>query len=482
LKRNSFGRKLWSCFALFAAVIFAALWCLQTVFLQTFYDRMTIRNVEKAAAEIAAAQEDADLSSLLDALASENSLLIFLTDEEANVLYSADEHAALYGKSRSGGSSQENPYRAGGQMDWQAGAFRNLPRGYADFLASLLAGEQNTVGYTAEDGTTYIYGAVLSGGRILYISTSLDAVGGTVGVLRSQLLCVTALSLVLGFWIAWVLSRQFARPVAALSAQAKHLTEADYPSGYEVGFCGELDDLSQALKETSARLQKLEDARRELLAGVSHDLRTPLTMIKGYAEMVKDISWSDEAQREADLTVIIREADRLTELVNDILEYSGLQSGQAAMTWASFDLSAAARSAAEQFSSLCAQRSIAVETDIAPGQWVSGDEKQLKRVLYNWLDNGIRHSAPGQTVRLALKPADGAVRAEVRDQGEGIPQEDLAHIWDRYFTSKERRGRDGAGLGLAISKEILQRHKARFGAESAPGQGSTFWFELESQP
>lgn len=461
-------------------MIFAVLWLLQTVFLQTFYDRMTIRNAERAASEIADALSSGDLSRM-DELASENSLLIFLTDAQGNVLYSADEHASLYEKNWSRGNGN-NPYRTEERMGWQAGAFRNLPRDYSGFLTRLAESPDGTVGFATEDGAAYIWGAVLEEGDILYISTPLGAVGAAVGILRGQLLWVTALSLVLGFLMAWWFSGRFARPVAALSVQARHLGEGDFRPDYTEGFCAELDDLSGTLKETSQRLQRLENARRELLANVSHDLRTPLTMIKGYAEMVRDISWSDGAQREADLAVIIREADRLTGLVNDILEESSLRTGQDAGTRTPVDLSAAARAAAEQFAPLCARRELTLETDIQPGLWVTGDEKQLQRVLYNWLDNAIRHSGPGQSVRLSLKRETGLARAEVRDHGPGIAPENLPHIWDRYYTAEERRETGGTGLGLAITREILKRHSARFGVESQPGQGSLFWFTLETRP
>lgn len=478
MKHNSFGRKLWLCFALFAAAIFAVLWFLQTVFLQTFYNRMTIRNVEKAAAEIVGAQESGDWSALLDTLATDNSLLIFVTDGEGNVLYSADEHTSLYGKERFGGG-RANPYLEKGQMNWQAGAFRNLPRDYDVFLARLSENEGGFVGYNTGDGTAYVCGAALDGGRVLYISTPLGAVGAAVGILRIQLLWVTVLSLALGFLIARSFSRRFARPVADLTLQARHLAEEDFSPAYQAGFCAELDDLSESLNETSVRLRRLENARRELLTNVSHDLRTPLTMIKGYAEMVRDISWRDDAQREEDLAVIIRESDRLTDLVNEILDASSLQGEQGTGPREPFDLSAAARSVVDQFSPLCTRRDVALHVEIEPGQWVIGGEKQLKRVLYNWLDNAIRHSGAGQRVQMLLKGSGGTVRAEVRDQGEGISREDLPYIWDRYFTARERQGGGGTGLGLAITKEILQSHRARFGVESDLGKGSVFWFELD---
>ncbi len=209
---------------------------------------------------------------------------------------------------------------------------------------------------------------------------------------------------------------------------------------------------------------------------MSHDLRTPLTMIKGYAEMVQEISWNDGERRDQDLTVIIRETDRLTALVNDILEYSAAQAQSASLE--PVDLSAAVGEAAGQFAPLYQQRGCAVKASIMPGLWALADKKQIQRVLYNLLDNGLRHAK--SQLKVSAVRSGGAVRVEVQDDGEGIPPEERELIWERYFTAKQRRGQGGSGLGLAITKELLAAQKARFGVESA--QGTMFWFELDAPP
>lgn len=317
-------------------------------------------------------------------------------------------------------------------------------------------------------------------GAVLYISMQLGSVSATTSILRIQLIWVTLASLVIGFMIAYFISEQFARPISAISAQAKRMANGEFYSNYKKGFCLELDELSNTLGETAASLERLENARRELLANVSHDLRTPLTMIKGYAEIVREISWNDEKKRDEDLDIIIREADRLTELVYDILEYSAMQSPNLSVEFRDIDLSSAAQYVVEQFEPLCEQNNCKLVSALESGQWVNGDENQLKRVLYNLIDNAICHSGDNRKVQVSLKCIGAVVRIEVRDYGEGIPKEELPYIWDRYFTSKQRKSIGGkSGIGLAITKEILLIQKANFGVESELGQGSTFWFELE---
>lgn len=503
-KPRSFGRKLWLCFVLFAAVIFAALWLLQTVFLQTFYNRMAIADVKRAASRIEKRQQEGEegLEELLDQLALEHSFLIFLTDWEGTILYSADEHNALYQKKRpeeQEGGSQNNPYRNPEEKrSWERAAFRNLPQDYPDFLAALLKSQNGSVGYTdtTKKNSVYVYGKRLPGnsqteyaeagsaGMALYISTQLDGAGAAVGILRTQLIWVTCASVLISLVIAWFLSRQFAAPVAAISRQAEHMAAGEYEASrlvpYKKGFCQELDALAEGMWEASRSLEQLEQARRELLANVSHDLRTPLTMIKGYAELIRDISWEDETDREADLSIIIREADRLTGLVEDCLEYSALWRGEVPEEKQSVDISSMAEQVLGQFLPLCCQRHCQVETQIEPGQQAEGNERQLQRVLYNLIDNAIRHTREEKGIRIVVKEAGERVYVAIQDYGQGIPEEELPYIWERYFTTKNRRdGAGDSGLGLAITKEILRRHQAEFGVESKEGEGSLFWFRMK---
>ena len=197
-------------------------------------------------------------------------------------------------------------------MNWQIGNYKNLPDGYDEFLSALSQSEDGTVEYKTD--SQYVCGRYIETAddeqTVLYVSAALGAVGATASIIRMQLLWVTALSLVIAFLIAWFLARRFAVPVGQLSDQAKMLADECYKPQFQKGFCSELDELSDALDQTAGELAEAKRYQKELLANVSHDLRTPLTMIKGYAEMVRDISWEDEAQRAADTGIIIREADR----------------------------------------------------------------------------------------------------------------------------------------------------------------------------
>lgn len=471
MKTKSFGVKLWLYFALFTAVIFCLLWLLQTVFLQSFYNKMEIRNINNCASQIVNAQNDDNFTQTIDEIAHKNALLIIITDFDGNVIYSADEHKPKDEGARKPPEEHQNP------PDKPQDTFHGTPKGYNDFLTELSGSNENTI-IMYEKENSVICGAVLDNNNVLYISKPLDSIKGTVNILFRQLIWVTLASLVFSFIIAYFLSRRFSKPIKAITEQALNINNEDYQSHFEKGFCKETDELSEIIEKTSADLIKAENYRREFFANISHDLRTPLTMIKGYAEMVKDFSWQEKDTRESDLDVIIKESDRLTSLVNEILEYGTLQSKTKKYDIKKCNISEIANSVINQFAALSEKNGIVINTNIENDLYVLCDTQEISRVLYNFIDNALNHTKNEITVSVYQKAK--RVCVEARDFGDGIDEESLEHIWDRYFTKKQsKRTKTGSGLGLAISKEILSAHNALYGVISKIGEGTTFWFSLE---
>ena len=484
-KASTFQGKLWRYFALLTVIILALIWVFQTVLLQSSYERMVTRNVESVAESMMYRATDSDFETWLNETAAENSLLIFVTDTQGQILYAADEHNSVYTvHSEAKDDTNSNPYRQG-EQNWQKGQahYLTLPASYSAFLERVKESESGKIAYPSEDGSAFIYGFRLnvSGTEAIgYISTPLTAVGSTVKIIRAQLLLVTLISLAAAFGLSWLLARRFSAPVAWLSMQAKRLADGQFDTSGTKGVSAEMDDLSDSLTQAARDITEARAYQKDFLANVSHDLRTPLTMIKGYAEMVRDISWRDDGKREADLSVIIREADRLTALVNDIVDYSGMESGRAEMKRERFSVSQMAENVIAQFDPLCSQEGYNIQSEIAPGLFTDGDEAQLSRVLYNLLDNAITHAGEDQTVLVRTMQKQDQIRVEVEDHGEGIPEDVLLHVWERYFRAAQRkRNKKGSGLGLAISREIIERHQGSYGVEST-NQGSVFWFEVSS--
>ncbi len=461
---HSIGFKLFKYFTLLAAAILGMLWLLQTVFLQSLYEGMMTRELEAVADRLAAARNQADFEDLLDRAAYDNSILVYLIDENGSVSYSTDEHTSARMGDRKG----------------RGGISRSLPSDYQSFLGKLSESADGRVRYTFQSGgaRTLVLGAQLDG-AVLYISTPLDPLNVTIEILRRQLLYVSLAALILGLIIAYLIARRFAKPVAAITRQAGELAEGRFPETFDKGFCSELDRLSDTLAYASRELGKVEGLRRDLIANVSHDLRTPLTMIKAYAELIRDISGDNPAKRAAHLGVITAESDRLTELVSDILALSQVQSGGMALELKETDLGGIARQVMSRFEPLLAREGARFEAEIGGAETAKADERRIEQVLYNLIGNAMNHIGEDKTIYVTVKDVPGAVRVEVADRGEGIAAEDLPRIWERYYKAKNHvRQKAGTGLGLSIVKGILEMHGAKYGVVSRPGEGSTFWFEL----
>lgn len=470
--------KLWLYFILFTALIFSVLWLLQTVFLQRFYNRMLIADTKAAAAEIIENAGSVDIDALIDSVAREHSVLVYVTDQNGAMLYSADEYKGAHKNKDVGGKNGKG--RGKNEQTGGQDAYRSLPDGYGAFLEALSASDNGTA--EIEEEHLYVYGAYIPyagvSDAVLYVGATLDAVGSAVSIIRLQLAIGTVFSLIVGFALAWFLARRFAQPVARLAEKAGRLGEKGYDADFTKGFSEELDDLSDTLDETHGKLVHAREYQNELLANVSHDLRTPLTMIKGYAEEVNDFSWQNSEQREHDLNVIIRESDRLTAMVNEILEYSELQAENKTDDFVRFDLSASVNRVADGFEFLFRREGGVIERQIEENITVYGSLGKLERAVYNLLDNAMRHAGEEKEVTVTLTEENGFAVLSVADRGEGIEPEQLDRIWDRYYTNRQRDGKGVSGLGLAIVKQTVTLHGGVCEVQSTPGEGSRFMIRI----
>ena len=479
VKRRSFKIKLWLYFVLFTAFIFTILWLLQTVFIQNFYNDMLISNTKKAAEKIISSCGEENFSDIIDDLSLNNSILVYITDSDGNIIYISDQFKGLSMKNHGKLTEEKNENPFGkylGEGGRHKGEYRSLPDGFNEFLEALEESDSKIYENIA-DGL-YTYGTYIDSGdeekNVLYISTTLDAVGPAVDIIRVQLIWGTVISLITAFILAWFIARGFARPVAKLTEKAEHIGEDDFPEDFKKGFCSELDELIDVLDETSDKLKKSRGFQRELLANVSHDLRTPLTMIKGYAEMIRDISRTDEQQCNEDVEVIVRESDRLSAMVNEILEYSEMQSAERKPEFETVDFSSVVKRVCGNFESLYSRENGHIETDITENINISGNAGRLERAVYNLIDNAVRHNGESKRINVTLRKENEQAKLYITDHGNGIPQEEIDNIWDRYYTYRQRNRKGVSGLGLAIVKQIIELHGGSCDVRSIVGKGSTF--------
>ena len=324
---------------------------------------------------------------------------------------------------------------------------------------------QMLVGQLSADGK---YGII--------VSTGMAQIATAAEVLRSILWPVALILLVLDLLFAMLFSRWFTRPVQQLSSGAKEIAAGNYDIQLPVVHHDEIGQLAEDFNHMAAEVKRSAQLEKDILANVSHDLRTPLTLIKGYAETVRDLTGTDAEKRTEQCNIIVDETDRLSALVNSVMELSKVQSGAEKPNLIDFDMGELCFEVAGRYDALCDQNHWHLELQADEAAPVRADPAMMERVLHNLLGNAFHHiGADGQVMLRVLPQADGC-RVEIEDHGPGIPPEDLPYIFDRYYRARQDSGKVGTGLGLSITKAILQQHGFAFGVNSAIGQGSTFWF------
>ena len=471
-ERGGIKRKTILYFTVFSAILLVLLWTFQTVFLEGFYKAVKRYSIQISAEMLENNIDSADLQDMVDQLAKQNdvAIRIFRAGEHELTTTNISSNAAIHRMSAS-----------------DLGLFLNRARENDGKAFEIIQVIENPIfrlpGMPQPDtreSMVYVNVFTMQNGReaMIALSAEITPVGATVYTLRIQLICITVILLILSLLLAILLARAVSKPIVTLNEKAKRLAVGDYSTDYGTDGYREISELGDTLNYAAHELSTVENLRRDLLANVSHDLRTPLTLITGYSEAMRDLPGENTPEN---IQKVIDEANRLTLLVNDIMDLSKLQSGTQRMQYADFAFTDAMQEIVSRLTVLTRVQGYTIRFHGDANVIVCGDQKQLDRVAYNLIQNALQHTGADQTVYVTQKVSpDGFVRIEVTDTGAGIPQAELAHIWDRYYKrSRTERSRSmGTGLGLSIVKAILEAHRARFGVISAEGHGSTFWYEL----
>ncbi len=328
----------------------------------------------------------------------------------------------------------------------------------------------------------YVYGTEIS----LYGDTPMYLhVGKSLHLMETSLVKMnvrTALLAVFVFILTFAISSAVAgwlvNPITELIKKAKRLAQGDFDVDFHGNDYGkELVQLADALNFARDELSKTDRMQKELIANVSHDFKTPLTMIKGYASMIMEISGENPIKRNKHAQIIVDEADRLASLVNDVLDLSKIRSGISQLALTKLDMSAYLYEVLDRFAYLKDAQGYSFLLDIDEGLITYADEVKIGQTLYNLIGNAVNYTGEDKKVYVSLKKEGSYFRFAVRDTGKGIKQEELPEIWERYYRSLEMHKRPvkGTGLGLSIVKTILERHGFAFGVDSEVGKGSTFY-------
>lgn len=340
--------------------------------------------------------------------------------------------------------------------------------------------------YYVEDEThdsQWVVSAVVFASRegnreVLVVSKSLADVDALMSLLTSRYWMITLVVLGLASVLSILLANYFSKPFRHLNRSAVQMAAGNYRTDFVKEGPSEARLLAETLEQAQDEFNKTEQLRRDFVANVGHDMKTPLTVIRMYAEMLEAFSGEIPGKREEHIAMILKETDYLTEFINDTMELAQLQSGTVKMEASAFSIRDLVH---EAVSDACAGKEnfrFEVRCDRDCRVW--GDRKMIYRVVHNFATNAIKYSDKVNRARANIRIYHGNVRVEIIDYGIGISKENLKYVWKRFYQVEPHdRKKKGRGLGLNIVSEILDMHYAPYGVDSAPGQGSCFWFMME---
>ena len=317
---------------------------------------------------------------------------------------------------------------------------------------------------------------------VLYIVSPLSPDHATINIIRSMLVYISAIVLLIATILAYYLSNRLTRPIENITKSAQDLSYGNYNVKFDGANFTETKELAKALNKASYEMEQTDFFQKEIMANVSHDLKTPLTMIRGYAEKIMDITGENPDKRNEDLNVIISETERLNTLVTDIMTVSNLQSNTLPLSKEIFDLVAAAQEVYDGFHILTSQEGFEINFKPIKPVYINGDRNRIMQVMSNFISNAVKYSGENKYIDIQLRRVGRKVAFHCIDHGVGIASDDLQHVWDRYYRTSANHEREieGSGLGLSIVKGILTLHNASYGVNSEEGKGSDFWFEMET--
>lgn len=454
----------------------------QTAFFGSFYARTKKQEINEALRSVLEeiSGDASQLQSSCDEIAHYYNVCILVTDENMNTLASAEgsvDCELMRLSTNALRTLYENAKNNGGTYTKEIESSHMLPPDHFD-------GQPPADRKQEPVGNTLLKVNIVStdGGmtRVVYINSLITPIKNMTDSLRIQLIVLSCVMLVLSVILSLIYSRQLSNPIIEMNNEADKLAKGVFDVHFEQDSGSrELDELGEKLNHAASELSKVNALRTELIANVSHDLRTPLTLITGYSEMMRDLPGENNTEN---LSLIIEESKRLSQIVNDVLDISKYESGSIQLEKSVFCLTDEILSIKERLSAFTSSNGYTFSFDFKESVYVNADRGAISRVVYNLVSNAINYTdSENKAVEIIQSVTDNTVKIDVIDHGKGISQEDLPYVFDRYYRSGEAHVRSvlGSGLGLSIVKTILTAHEAKFGVLSSPGRGSDFWFSLD---
>lgn len=442
----------------------------QIVLLQPMYEANKIKSIETVCSFVEKFIEDERLDEFVDYMQSQSDTCI--------MVYQSSSSGGMQGSIGNRGcmiSSITNSERA--KFVTKAIGSKNH-----SYLARV-TNNSSDFGVDGDQGDnfdTIVYTKIVNAAdysSIIMVSGNITPLNATTETLASQMRYIALFMIVAVAILTLLMYRHIAKPIIGITSNAKQLPQGKYTIDPKTNRYKEAADLNNTLVQAANDIQKADKAKRDLISNVSHDLRTPLTMIGGYGEMMIDLP---EEKTDENIQVIVDETKRLNALVNDLLDMSRLQDGRIVLHKEVFDISALLKTQLQKYDVYRMQEGYTIESELLDTIYVNADKKRIEQVINNFLNNAVNYGGEAKHIIVREIKKENTVRIEVQDFGEGIDSKDLDNIWDRYYkVDKEHvRVANGSGIGLNIVKQLLELHGVPYGVKSSKGKGSTFYFEM----
>ena len=459
--KKSINTKIWLYLIGFSFFILIFLWVFQIAFLDKYYEYRKTNSMKKIAKEISSKYKSVSSSDefyeYLEDISYNESICIEVNeDNEIHPITTMNNHECM----RGGILSKFNE-----KLNTSDKPIQNF-----------------TVTNPQFENKTLIYNINLDDNMKVLISTSLVPVDATIGILRSQLVYVTFIVLIIGTFVAYFISKNLSKPIVEITKSSMELSKGNYDTPFTTNSdIAEIDELATTLDKARIELGKTDELRRDLMANVSHDLKTPLTMIKAYSEMVRDLTYNDKEKRDKNLNTIIEETDRLNNLVNDILSLSVIESKMLVLDKQEFNLVELAKNILNRYDIYNSKDNYKFTLNTSSDEIIiNADKAKIEQVFYNLINNAINYVGDDKEIVININNDKGKTLVEIIDHGMGIDNDEIDTVWDKYYRSKKNHKRSiaGTGLGLSIVKRIFELHGYKYGVKSIKGKGTTFYFEI----
>ncbi|MCR5111707.1 MAG: HAMP domain-containing histidine kinase [Ruminococcus sp.] len=456
--------KVWIYFVIFTLVVFLLLWVCQILFLENFYERMKVRNTTANAEYLESTYtslRDQEFYDRVTEIAQKNDMCIEIMDRHSRSIYSEEVlgDCLIHGRENKTFVYVQEITKAENHI------YRDMiknPRSGYDML---------------------IYGCPLGDPErpdgYLLINSALVPVGSTVDIIKQQLMLITIFLIIAAFFISMYLSAHLSAPIDRITKSAEQLAKGNFDTKFDGRGYLEAKKLADTLTYAEKELSRVDTMQRDLIANVSHDLRTPLTMLKAYAEMIRDLSGDNPVKRNEHLEIIINETDRLALLVNDILDLSKLESGKQKLEPSEFGIRSKLSEIIDRFAGISEKKGYSIEFTPDEERTVRCDVVKIEQVIYNLINNAVNYTGDDKKVFVRQINRPDGILIEIEDTGQGIEEDKIKLIFDKYYRSENhKREVVGTGLGLSIVKAVLKLHDYDYGVRSTLGKGSTFWFKI----